>query len=283
MDLTVRQCGQRSDFVGAMASGVTVEWDHSLQDSSIDRALFVFTEVATNNQTRLEILRRVHTCVSLVEGVYRVAVFAKGLQTYRGLVELRAGGTTRLTPTMDANTAPAKTLESVLQRLRIDGAVESGDLVVPKNTRIVLDSSDAAQVKLWHKVSVSDVTAAKSILGNPDALFPGNVPRFVAPQPTVSSARSALLRAAAREYVSGNSAGASDWKREINTVVFDESMELSAFVLGTVTINAGGVLEVGTKSHFLICRLLRMHVASTLLVRGQGPVQIEPLAIETFC
>jgi hypothetical protein len=132
-------------------------------------------------------------------------------------------------------------------------------------------------------VKITDVAAAKRVFGNPDHLFPGNVPRYAVSASMQSYSREALLRSAAQEYVAGHSGIAKEWEREINSVVFDEALNLSAFLLGVVTIEAGGVLEVGTKSNILICRLLRMHVTATLLVRGLGPVVIEPLAIETFC
>jgi hypothetical protein len=269
--------------IGSVASGVTVEWNHSASDLDVDKSLFVFTELSTNHQTQLEISRAVHTCIALKAGRYRVAAFAKGLETFRDTLELQAGTPTKLTPDFTASSAAPKSFQSILDRLAIAGPVATPDLEVPKNTRVVLNADDDRFKGHWKSVVVSDVASAKRIIGNPDHLFPNQVSRFGAASPLQGASRDALIRAAAREYVDGHSGSAKDWEREINAVVFDEAISLSAFLLGTVTINAGGVLEVGTQSDFLFCRLLRMHVASTLLVRGRGPITVEPLAIQTFC
>ncbi len=281
MNLASTQC-DCPDPVGSTSSGVTVEWDHSVQDPSIDRALFVFTEVASQQATSVEIRRSIHTCVALALGVYRVTAFAKGLETYRDVVELRSSTPTRLAPRLTEGSTKTKTFESVLERLQIVGPIDTPDLEVPRNTRVVLDSSNAKFVNHWRPVILSDASIAKKAFGNSDSLFSGGLPRY-AMSTSSGASRDELVRAAAREYVFGSSEHAKAWLSDINSAVFDESMALSAFLLGTVTINAGGVLEVGTKSHLLICRKLRMHVASTLLVRGQGPALVEPLAIETFC
>ncbi|WP_211468220.1 hypothetical protein [Collimonas silvisoli] len=271
------------DPIGSVASGVSVKWDHNGEPGAVDRALFVFTEAATGNQTRYEVSPRVHTCLPLAAGLYQVAVFAKGLEQYRGSLELMPGEPTSFTPILTPAKGTKKTLEDVLSRLEVDAVESPRDLIVPKNTRVVLDSRDQQYAHDWKNLSIKNVESAKRILGHPDNFFSSKFSRFPPPSLSMRSQPQDLAAATAREYVYGNSATVSQWQDQINSALFKEIWMFPVFILGTVTINAGGVLEIGNQANFFVCQLLRMHITGTLLIRGTGPNHIEPLALETFC
>lgn len=272
-----------ADPIGATASGVTINWSHNAEPGSIERALFVFTEMATGNQTTHEVAPHVHTCFSLVAGTYKVAVIAGGLEQYRTTLELRPGMPAQLSPTLNAAKAAHKTLEQVLERFELGAKVFTRDLVVPKNTRVVFNSTDKQFAQDWHTVQVKDVAAAKRILGNDDALS-GGAARFANQMLSMRAGPADLASSAAREYIYGHSTSTAQWAREIDALLFKEAWNFPLFVLGTVIINAGGVLVIGgANANFFVCERLRMHVSSTLLVRGVGPVHVEPVSLETFC
>jgi hypothetical protein len=268
--------------VGSTSAGVVVEWDHDSEPGTVDRAQFVFTEVATGNQTKYEVVPRFRTCIGLVAGIYRVGIFAKGLEVQRSLIELRAGAVVPFKPVLKPDTAKPKTLGEILAKFEIAAKVNPRSLDVPENTTVVLDSDDHQFKGDWHTVEIKDVESAKRMIGNPDDLFPGGLPRF---QSAISSQASpnAIAKQAAGEFVYGNSAAVKQWAGLINGTVFDEIWKIPVFAYDTVTINRGGVLVIGNRGNFFVCSNLRMHVTATLLIRGQGPIHVEPASFRTFC
>ncbi len=268
--------------VGSTSAGVAVEWNHDSALGTVDRAQFVFTEVATGNQTKYEVAPLFRTCIGLVAGIYRVGIFAKGLEVHRSLIELRAGAVVPFKPVLKPDTAKPKTLAEILTKFEIAGSVNPRNLDVPENTTVVLDSDDHQFKGDWHTVEIKDVDSAKRMIGNPDEYFAGGHSRF---RSTISSQESpnAIARQAAGEFVYGNSAAVKQWTDSINRAVFDEIWKIPVFAYDTVTINKGGVLVIGNRGNFFICSNLRMHVTATLLVRGQGPIHVEPASFRTFC
>ena len=269
--------------ISSTASGVAIEWDHTLDSGSIDRALFVFTEVATGNQTRYEAIPRTHICFSLIAGLYRVAVFAKGLEIHRSLLELQPGSVTPFKPILNPNLEDPKTLKDVLTKFDIHRPIKTRDLEVPKNTTVILDTQDDQFKSDWKTFEIKDVESAKRMIGHTDDMWNGNVPRNKSLTFSTLTNPEDVARQAAHEYVYGNSATVKQWAKVINDVVFDEVWKFPIFILGTVTINAGGVLVLGDQGNFFVCDHLRMHVTSTLLIRGSGPIHVEPISLETFC
>lgn len=269
--------------ITSTSSGVSIEWNHTLESQAVDRALFVFTDVATGNQTRYEVMPRIHTCLSLIAGLYRVAVFAKGLEIHRSLVQLQAGSVTAFKPVLNPSSQEPKTLRGILTRFDINQPIKMRDLEVPKNSTVVLDMQSQEFKSDWKLVEIKDAASAKRIIGNSDDLWGGNVPRK-APLPlSTKTSPEEVARQTAHEYVYGNSATVQQWAKVIDDVVFDEVWKFPIFVWGTVTVNAGGVLVIGDRGNFFVCDRLRMHVASTLLIRGSGPIHVEPISFESFC
>lgn len=281
MNTSVEQCPHHP--LGTNSCGVAVEWDHNLEPGFVDRALFVFTDVATDNQTRYEVPPRTHFCISLLAGLYRVAVFAKGLETHRSILDLRPGSVTALKPVLDRSRQTSKTLEDVLAKFEIRESVQTRNLEVPKNTTVVFDSRSERFKHDWRNVEIKDVETAKRIIGHSNDLFPGNVPRFNLMTLSKQANPEQIARQAAQEFVYGNSATVKAWTNVINNSLFKEIWRFPLFIFDTVTINAGGVLVIGDKGNFFICERLRMHVTATLLIRGSGPIHVEPIALETFC
>jgi hypothetical protein len=266
------------------ATGVAINWGHQLGSGAVDRALFTFTEVATGIQTSVEVAPYIHYCFSLEAGLYQVAVRANGLATYRGVVELAAGKVVPLNPTLAPRVDVAPTLQGVLAGLEVPNPnITPRDLDVPANSTIALDSSHPPYKRDWQSVLIKDAEAAKRIIGHPNELWGVNHPRFAAPAPSVDSGPRDLAALAAKEYIYGNSASASQWKQLINEQVFKEGWSFPAFVYGTVTIYAGAVLIIGNRSNFFICQKLRMHVTATLRITGTGPGIVRPLSYESFC
>jgi hypothetical protein len=269
--------------IGATASGVAIEWDHILERDRIDHALIVFTEVATGNQTRYEVKPNFHPCLSLTAGGYRVSVFAEGFDPYRGLLELQPGATTPLRPIFTPSTREPKTLKDVLTKFGLSKPVRTRDLEVPTNSTVVLDTANDHYKADWRNIEIRDVESAKRILGHADDVWGGNVPRFNSLSLSTQTNPDEIAQHTVREYIYGNSAAVKQWTNLINETVFSEPTLVSLFLFGTVTINAGGVLVIGDKSNVFICGRLRMHVTSTLLIRGTGPIHVEPIYLETFC
>lgn len=269
--------------IASTASGVAIEWDHALEPGSVESALIVFTEVATGNQTRYEVKPNFHPCISLTAGLHRVSVFADGFETYRTLLELQPGYTTPFRPVLNPSAQEPKTLKEVLTRFELHQAIKMRDLEVSENTTVVLDTRNDQYKSHWRNIEIRDVESAKRILGHSDDLWGGNVPRFNPLSLSTQTNPEEIARHAVREYVYGNSASVKQWTQLINETVFSEPALVALFFFATVTINAGGVLVIGDNSNAFICGLLRMHVRSTLLIRGSGPMQVEPIALETFC
>jgi hypothetical protein len=281
MNMNPEPCSPPS--IGWTASGVTVEWSHNSKTISGEPALFVFTELATGNQTQYQIAPNFHTCLPLTAGIYSVAIFAKDLERYRGTLDLRPGATTLFKPVLNPSTLAPKTLKQVISRFDVDHAFGARDLDVPRNTTVVLDQNDTKFSSDWKQVEIKDVATAKRIVGYPNEIWSANYPRFKALSVSLNDNPDALARQASREYVYGNSATVKQWEDQINQSVFDETWRFPLFILGTVTINAGGVLVIGDRANFFVCERLRMHVTATLLIRGAGPIHVEPVSLETFC
>lgn len=281
MNMSLENCSHHP--ISSTASGVAIEWDHTLKSESIDRALFVFTEMATGNQTRYEVIARTHICFSLIAGLYQVAIFAKGLEIHRSLIELQPGFVTPFKPILNPNLQDSKTLKDVLTKFDIHRPIKTRDLEVPKNTTIILDTQNDQFKSDWRTFEVKDVESAKRMIGHADSMWSGNVSRNKSLIFSTEMNPAEVARKAAHEYVYGNSASVKQWDNAINDVVFDEVWKFPIFILGTVTINAGGVLVIGDRGNFFVCEHLRMHVTSTLLVRGAGPIHVEPISLETFC
>lgn len=281
MNANAEACQQHS--IGSTSSGVAIEWDHNLEAGSVDRALFIFTELATGNQTRHEVVPKFHDCIPLVAGTYRVAVFAKGLESYRSTLELRPGSASPFKPVLNPKVEAAKTLKDVLAKFDLNQIVNTRDLEVPKNSTVVLDMHDKRYNADWRNVEIKDVQTAKRIIGHSDELWGGNVQRFKSLSVSTQGSPEEIAGQAVREYVYGNAATVKQWTKQINEAVFSEPWLFPLFTLGTVTVNAGGVLVIGDKANFFVCERLRMHVTATLLIRGSGPIHVEPLVFETFC
>ena len=148
---------------------------------------------------------------------------------------------------------------------------------------MILDTQNDKLKVDWHNIEIKDVSAAKRIIGHSDEFWGSNVPRFKPTATTTGINPGQLARETAKEYVYGNSSTVSDWAGVINQTIFNEVWNFPLFLHGTVTVNAGGVLIVGDKGNFFVCERLRMHVSSTLLIRGSGPIHIQPLSFESLC
>jgi hypothetical protein len=281
MNSSIEQCPHHP--IGANSCGVAVEWNHNLDADAADRALFVFTEVTTGNQTQYEVPPRTHICISLLAGLYRVAVFAKGLETHRTVMDLRPGLVMPLKPVLNKCAPGSKTLNDVVARFDIKERVQTRNLDVPANSTVVLDSDDGRFKSDWRIVELKDVETAKRIIGHSDDLFPGSFPRFQRIAFSQEANPVQIARQAAREFIYGNSATVKAWTNVINESVFQEIWRFPLFIFDTVTINAGGVLVIGDQGNFFVCERLRMHVTATLLIRGSGPIHVEPISLETFC
>jgi hypothetical protein len=269
--------------IGSTASGVAIEWDHAFEPESLESALIVFTEVATGNQTRYEVKPNFHPCISLTTGLHRVAVFAEGFETYRTLLELQPGYTTPFRPVLNPSTQEPRTLKEALSRFELHQRIKTRDLEVSENTTVVLDTRNDHYKSDWRSIEIRDVESAKRIFGHSDDLWGGNVPRFTPLSLSTQTNPEEVARHAVREYVYGSSASVKQWTKLINETLFSEATLVPLFFFETVTINAGGVLVIGDNSNIFICGLLRMHVTSTLLIRGSGPMHVEPIALKTFC
>ncbi len=266
------------------SAGVAINWSHNLKPGAVDRALFVFTNLATGSQTQVEVPPYRHYCFSLNAGRYRVAVLANGCERYTGLVELTGGRMVPLTPVLNPRTDVSPTLKDVLVELSLpDPNVTPRDLDVPPHTTVTLDAAHPPYKQDWQMVQIKDVDAAKRILGHRDELWGIQEPRFSSLAPHLISSPRDLAAATAKEYIYGYSGSVVGWKQLINDIVFGEVWGFPAFVYGTVTINAGGVLVIGNGSSLFICQRLRMHVTATLRIIGTGPVVVRPLSYESFC
>jgi hypothetical protein len=269
--------------IASTSSGVAIEWDHTLQTGSVDRALFVFTEVATGNQTRYEVGPGIPICFDLIAGLYRVTVFAKGLEIYRSSLELQPGSATPFKPVLNPSIQETKTLKDILARFDISQLINTRDLEVPRNSTVVLDMQSDQFKSDWKTVEIKNVESMKRIIGNSDKLWGGNFPRNKPLTLSTQMNPEEVARQAAQEYFYGNSATVKKWAKVINDAIFSEVWRFPIFIYGTVTINAGGVLIIGHRGNFFVCERLRMHVTSTLLIRGSGPINVEPISFETFC
>ena len=267
-----------------MASGVHVEWRHPFQEEYSDPALFVFTSVDTGDETQHYVKPNTSYCISLSAGLYRVAIFAKDLKNYKGALDLKPGVATKLSPMLEHADSPPKNLQTVLAKFDIKRFEhDRRDLTIKERQTLVLDIDDRKFSGAWSSVEIKDVAAAKRIIGHPDEMWGINHTRFKLADVSDQDDPELMARHFAREYVYGNSAKVDHWKDQINRFVFDETWKFPLFVFGTVTINAGGVLVIGDKGNFFVCEKLRMHVTSTLVIRGSGPIHVEPISIETFC
>jgi hypothetical protein len=267
---------------GSTSSGVAINWSHNLP-SPVPNALFVFTEVATGRQTRVQVAPHDHHCFNLNAGVYRVLALAKGCAPYRGILQMTAGTSTPFNPVLNPRVDEPLTMKTALAKFKV-GLRPTRDLDVPAGETRVLDSDDPTYQPDWQVVAVASVEAAKAMVGHPDETWGGGtLPRFSAIAVSTNTDPASIARQAAREFVYGNSSSVSHWKDEIDKYVFDESWSFHLFTMGTVTINAGATLVVGQGSNFFLCEKLRMHVTATLLIKGPGPVQVQPLSYESFC
>ena len=265
------------------AAGIAVDWGHTLPSDVERTAQVTLTNLTTGAQTNFTATDRLHQCLSLDAGVYRVSLISPGLKPYRGLVEARAGEVARLSPLLEPHDAERPTLQAVLANLGVtEPHGEPRDLDVPARTTVILDSSHPAYARDWKTVQIADVDAAK-IIGVADADWGVDAPRYGPLSAQDLSNPAALARATAREYIYGHSPSAAQWRDHINRHVFAETWSFFAFILGTVTINAGAVLVLNDASSFFICRKLRMHVTGTLRITGRGPGVIQPLAYKSFC
>jgi hypothetical protein len=260
-----------------------VEWNHNSKTASDEPALFVFTELSTGNQTQHNIVANFHTCIPLNAGIYSVSIFAKDLERYRGTLDLRPGATTSFKPILNPAPPALKTLKDAVARFDVNHTFSARDLDVPKNATVVLDSNDTLFSGDWRHIEIKDVATAKRIIGHPNEIWSANHPRFTALDVSLKDNPATIARQAAHEYVYGNAATVTQWEDQINKAVFDEVWMFPLFILGTVTINAGGVLVIGNRANFFVCDRLRMHVTATLLIRGAGPIHVEPVSLETFC
>jgi hypothetical protein len=269
--------------IGSTSSGVAVEWNHTLEGGLIDRALFVFTEVATGNQTLYEFAPGIRLCLGLIAGTYKVAVFAKGLEIYRSSLDLQPGVVTPFKPVLGPSTQGTTTINDILGKFDINEKIATRDLNVAKNSTLVLDSQDSQFKTDWRTLEIKDVDVAKRIIGNSDNLWAGGLPRFQSTIPALQMTPEQVAVQSAREYVYGNSAVVKDWAKVINDNIFSQVWRFPLFLFDTVTINAGGVLVVGDRGNFFVCERLRMHVTATLLIKGSGPIHVEPASFNTFC
>jgi hypothetical protein len=266
------------------AAGVSVEWDHNLPDDTERSAHITFMNLATGAQIAFEGTARFHHCFPLETGTYRVSLLAAGLQPYRSLVEARAGEVAHLRPLLEPHDAVKLELSAVLEQLGVANAhVDPRDLDVPARTTLVLDSSHPAYARDWQALTIADVDAAKRIIGVADDIWGVGAPRYGILSADDSADPAALAQATAREYIYGYAPSVKHWQDHINRQIFKESWSFSAFILSTVTINAGAVLVLNDASSFFVCRKLRMHITATLRITGRGPGLVQPLAYESFC
>jgi hypothetical protein len=210
-------------------------------------------------------------------------IFAKDLERHRATLDLRPGATTSFKPVLNPATPVQKSLKDVVARFNVNQTRDLRDLEVPKDATVVLDNNDAKFDGDWTHVEIKDVATAKHILGHPNEIWSANYPRFASLDVSLKDNPQTIARRSAQEYVYGNAAMVKQWEDQINLTVFDEVWRFPLFILGTVTINAGGVLVIGDKANLFVCERLRMHVTATLLIRGAGPIHVEPLSMETFC
>jgi hypothetical protein len=269
--------------IGSTASGVTVEWSHNSKTTSGEPALFVFTELSTGNQIQHQIAPNFHTCIPLNVGIYSVGIFAKDSERYRGTLDLRPGATTSFKPVLNPAASVPKTLNDVVARFNVNHDFGARDFEVPRNATVVLDSNDTRFSGDWRPIEIKDVASAKRIIGHPNEIWSANYPRFEPLDVSLKDNPATIARQAAHEYVYGNAATVKQWENQINQAVFSEVSKFPLFILGTVTINAGGVLVISDQANFFVCERLRMHVTATLLIRGAGPILVEPISLETFC
>ncbi|MDQ6832750.1 MAG: hypothetical protein M3008_05070, partial [Chloroflexota bacterium] len=205
-----------------------------------------------------------------------------GLQPYRGLVEAIAGEVAHIRPVLNPRVDTEPTLVDVLTHLGVPNIhMRTRDLDVPAGTTLVLDSNHPAYATDWQTVAIADVDAAKRIIGIADEVWGINAPRYGVA--TDSANPATLARSTAQEYIYGHAPSVAQWKEYVNRSIFAEGWLFAAFILGTVTINAGAVLVIGDNASFFVCERLRMHVTGTLRVTGHGPGLIQPLAYESFC
>jgi hypothetical protein len=132
-------------------------------------------------------------------------------------------------------------------------------------------------------ITITDVDAAKRIIGLDDELWGVDAPRYGRIVQSELLTPSALAAQVAKEYIYGNSATVASWKDLINTHVFSAPWVFPVFTLGIVTIHAGGVLRIGNGSNFFVCEKLRMHITAKLEITGTGPGVVWPLSYESFC
>jgi hypothetical protein len=267
----------------SQAAAVAVEWKHTLGAGTVDRAVFTFTERRTGEQTRAEIEPGLHRCISLAAGPYRVVAAARGLELYRDTFELSPGQIVPVRPVLNPRPLRTPELADLFAKFLITPRESVRDLEVPTGRNIVLDATNPEFKRDAQTVAIKDIETAKRMLGNADALWGAGEPRFSSPVFSRHNSPAELARTAAREYVYGNSATVAQWSELINRHVFDEAAEFFTFGFGTVTINPRATLTLGVRSHVLLCRRLRIHATGTLLIRGTGPVHVEPLEIEAFC
>lgn len=264
------------------AAGVAIEWSDTLPSEEARSAVFTFTNLDTREQTTFEVSARTHHCFSLIAGSYRVAAISPGLQPYRGLVAAIPGEVAHIRPVLNARADTETTLADVMIHLGVpDIHTRTRDLEVPAGKTLILDSTHPAYATDWQTVAIADVDAAKRIIGIADGVWGIDAPRYGGVADAADPA--ALARSAAREYIYGHAPSVAQWKEQINRSIFAEKWSFAAFILGTVTINAGAVLVIGDKASFFVCQRLRMHVTGTLRVTGHGPGLIQPLAYESFC
>ena len=269
--------------IGVTSSGVAVEWNHTLEGANIDRALFVFTEVATGNQTRHEFAPGIRLCLGLIAGTYRASIFGNGLEIYRTTLDLQPGVVTPFKPVLRPSTQGTTTINDILGRFDISEKIAPRNLEVSKRATLVLDSEDGQFKTDWRTIKIKDVDTAKRILGNSNDLWAGGTPRFQTVTAALQMTPDEVSRQSAREYVYGNSSVVKDWATVINDNIFSKPWTFPLFIFDTVTINANGVLVIGDRGNFFVCERLRMHVTATLLIRGSGPIHVEPASVHTFC
>jgi hypothetical protein len=242
------------------------------------------TNLQTGVQQAIDLVRP-RDCLPIAAGQYRAAFHTPGHEPWRDLVAVEPGEPVSIRPTPAKVLTPNLTMQDVLTKLRapkIDISVR--DLDVPTKTTIVLgDHLKGPYEADWQMTRLDNVDTAKEVLGIADADWGVSAPRYGSLHEQTEFTPTTVAAQAAKEYIFGNSATASQWKSIVNSEIFKEAWEFRIFQYGVVTIHAGGVLRITDKSSFFTCEKLRMHTTAKLEVRGKGPGVIWPLSYESFC
>jgi hypothetical protein len=250
----------------------------------VSEGVLTLTNLATDAQLSYPIFAMMRPCLALEAGLYRVALHAMGREPYRGLVEVAPGTAVAVKLELPRQAANPPTLPDILRQLEVPNPnVEPRDITVPEGRTVELSSDLDVFRPDWQQITLADLDAAKRTIGIDNDTWGVDAPRYGMVTHEGVPPPDGSIERLAKEYIYGNSATVSAWKEYINAQVFKERWTFTVFVYGTVTISRGGMLRITDRSSFFTCQKLRMHISSTLEVRGTGPGVIWPASYESFC